>query len=319
LLPAPSGVQALPGDNAVTLRLIGSIYDTGQGLRFNTYRRLQSGGEYLSPVAALYLGGPQSTQVFGGVSLTVVTLRDDAAIGGPTNLTSVCYTISQLNEYGESGRSQEVCTTPYRPLMPTTGKLALTVAGKKDVLLTWDPAITWDSSQSNPPGSFRLFRSIDGGTTYITLANSLSLSATSYLDTMTDFGASYVYRLVPMDAKGNEGISYQFATVIIPAAKNAVLLFRNSFNPAGGEVVPVQFSVLQPGHAWVRVYTLEGDYVASLFDEDVPVASVENPYLSQKLAWNGKNADGQVVASGVYLVHLEATGYRANARVAVIK
>ncbi len=124
---------------------------------------------------------------------------------------------------------------------------------------------------------------------------------------------------MPVDDHAFEGVSYNLASVIIPSAKNAVLLFRNSFNPAGGEVLPVQYSLLQPGHAWVRVYTLEGDFVCSLFEEDVPQASATNPYLSQKKAWDGKNAAGQTVASGVYLVHLEAPGYRANARVAVIK
>ena len=81
----------------------------------------------------------------------------------------------------------------------------------------------------------------------------------------------------------------------------------------------MQFSLQQPGHAWVKVFTLNGEYVAKIFDEDVPAASGDSPYLSDKLAWNGANAAGQTVASGVYLIHLEATGYRTNARVAVIK
>jgi len=316
-LAAPTGVVAIPGDNAVTLRFLAARADTAFGLKYNVYRRVESGGDYGAAVPGLYLSGPSSDQEFGNQLQTLVTLRDSAS-PAPVNKTGYCYTLSLVNQFGESGRSQEVCTTPYRPLAPTLGRLTLSVTGKKDVQLTWDPTVNVDVQADNLDG-FRLYRSQDGGTTYATLVALLPLTSTSYTDVGTEFGASYVYRLVPVDVQGREGISYDLASVIIPSAKNAVLLFRNSFNPAGGEVVPVQFSLLQPGHAWVRVYTLQGDFVVSLFEEDVAQASADNPYLSQKKAWDGKNSDGQTVASGVYLVHLEALGYRANARVAVIK
>ena len=116
--------------------------------------------------------------------------------------------------------------------------------------------------------------------------------------------------------------SFANSTVVVGTLSEAEKqrrVLREQAAHMAGEVLPVQYSLLQPGHAWVRIYTLQGDFVATLFEEDVSAASVEQPYLSQKKDWDGRNADGQIVASGVYIVHLEAPGFRANARVAVIK
>jgi hypothetical protein len=195
------------------------------------------------------------------------------------------------------------------------------VVNKSQVLLSWS-AQGVEGSGSYHLNGFRVYRSQDGGNTY-TLLSTTALTATSYVDVSTQFGAAYVYRVLPLDDHNNEGLSYSLMTVVIPAAVNSVLVFRNSFNPNSSDpsqnAVPVQYSLLQPGHAWVKIYTLQGEYVATLFDENVPQASAQNPYLSAKTSWNGKNVAGQVVASGVYLIHLEAPGYRADARVAVIK
>ena len=255
--------------------------------------------------------------------MLVVTVRDRGdnpvagTLGSLSNTTRYCYALSQVNIGGESGKSSEVCTIPYKPIRPNVLTMNLTVIGKKDVSLTWDGTIASGADAgSYSLSAFRVYRSVDGGTTYALLTQ---LTNTAYVDGNTVFGASYIYRVVPVDTGGNEGYSYNLVSIVIPAARNAVLLFRNSFNPAKGETVSVQYGLIQSGHAWVRIYTLEGEFVASLFDEDVPSASVSNPYLSQKKDWDGRNAAGQMVASGVYMVHLEATGYRESARVAVIK
>jgi hypothetical protein len=122
-----------------------------------------------------------------------------------------------------------------------------------------------------------------------------------------------------VDSQGNQGYSYELKTVVIPAAVDSVLVFRNAFNPALGESVPIQFAIQRPGRVWVKVFTLNGEYVATVFDEDVAAASPELPFLSERKAWDGRNADGQLVASGVYLLHMEGPEFRSNARVAVIK
>ena len=182
--------------------------------------------------------------------------------------------------------------------------------------LSWGVTPDQGASDGYALASYRVYRSLNGGNTYDLLA---TLTTTAYVDLSTSDGGAYTYRVVPVDVAGNEGYSYTLQTVVIPAAVNSVLLFRNAFNPAVGEQLPVQYAIQQAGHVWVKVFTLNGEYVATIFDEDVPNASAEQPFLSARKTWDGHNADGQLVASGVYLIHLEAPGYRQNARVAVIK
>jgi flagellar hook assembly protein FlgD len=114
-------------------------------------------------------------------------------------------------------------------------------------------------------------------------------------------------------------MSSNLLEVVIPTGQNAIHLFCNAFNPAKGGVAPVQYSLQQNGHVWMKVYTLGGEFVRTLFDEQVSGASVTSPYLSAKISWDGRNDQGVTVASGVYLVHLEAPGFHSDARVAVIK
>jgi hypothetical protein len=139
------------------------------------------------------------------------------------------------------------------------------------------------------------------------------------VDDSTGYGAAYTYRVVPVDSAGNEGYSYSLQTVVIPAALNAILVYANAFNPAVGQKLPLQFALQEPGRVWVKIFTLNGEYVATIFDETVPEASPEAPFLSDRKDWDGRNADGQRVASGVYLIHMQGPSFRQNARVAVIK
>jgi fibronectin type 3 domain-containing protein len=325
-LPAPQSVLAIPGDATVTLRWVANLTDTQNGLKYNVYRRdaslLQ---DYGPPVPTLLESGPSSIQEFPtGITLTVVTLLD---VGSPTSLSNTstyCYTIDQVNLFGEGGKSPEVCVTPYKPLRPGNPTVTLTVVNKSDVLLTWSSAGIAGSGSYNLNG-FRVYRSPDGGNTYVALTTTAP-TLTSFVDAKTQFGSAYIYRVLPVDDHGNEGLTYNLVTVSIPAAVNAILVFRNSFNPSSSDSsqnsVAVQCSLLQPGHFSVKIYTLEGEYVATIpFVDNTapPSTSVETPFLSDKQSWKGKNEAGNTVASGVYLLHLEAPGYRADARVAVIK
>ncbi len=311
----PRTISLIPGDAVVELRWLVEPQDTG--LKYNIYRR-DASGAYSGPLPYLFQV-PAASSSFGGVSYVVQSLADTMAL----NRTPYCYALSIVNNFGEGQKSPDLCGSAFKRLQPPANAgVAAEVVNRSKVQLTWGAAQGLSSTgQGWDVGLYRVYRSQDGGATYVPLADlpHTGASTYSYTDLDTDFGFSYVYRVMPVDTQGNEGFSYFLATMTIPAAQNNVLLFRNAFNPDAGDSVPVQFSLVQPGHAWVKVYTLQGEHVATLFDEEVVSASVDAPYLSEKKAWDGRNSAGQVVASGVYLIHLEATGYRANARVAVIK
>ncbi|MBI4376507.1 MAG: hypothetical protein HY549_08665 [Elusimicrobia bacterium] len=88
--------------------------------------------------------------------------------------------------------------------------------------------------------------------------------------------------------------------------------FNNVFNPRKGERAVIKYSVGSAGRASLRLYAINGAFVATLFDGDVSAGkgSVE---------WSGLNSTGQTVASGVYVVELKASGVRQTRKLAVVK
>lgn len=66
------------------------------------------------------------------------------------------------------------------------------------------------------------------------------------------------------------------------------------------------------GRLTLRIYTLTGESVRTLVDKAAVIEDVVVP-------WDGRNASGQVCASGVYLARLDAPGFSATAKVAIVK
>ena len=77
-------------------------------------------------------------------------------------------------------------------------------------------------------------------------------------------------------------------------------LLPNSPNPFGNQT-SLKFALPASGHARLVVYDIAGRRVADLVDRsmDAGVHSV---------TWDGRDASGTMVASGVYLARLEAGG-----------
>jgi flagellar hook assembly protein FlgD len=69
-------------------------------------------------------------------------------------------------------------------------------------------------------------------------------------------------------------------------------LDQNLFDPEGGETLTIEFPETRPGSS-VEIFTVVGERVWSK-----PTAGLTS------VVWDGRNADGELVASGVYLVRL---------------
>jgi hypothetical protein len=96
----------------------------------------------------------------------------------------------------------------------------------------------------------------------------------------------------------------------VPAI-TVVSLSHNRFNPLAGE--SVQVTGLRPDHGQVSVtvYNTAGLLVRKVADH-VNAANVTP-------SWDGKNEQGQVVASGVYLVMVTGNLLHKRFRIAVLK
>ena len=82
----------------------------------------------------------------------------------------------------------------------------------------------------------------------------------------------------------------------------------NPLNP----MTELSFMMSREGRVRVAVYDMQGRFVKSLLDEFRTVGE-------QRLAWNGSNAQGQKVASGVYFFQIQVPEGAFIQRVAVVK
>jgi hypothetical protein len=85
----------------------------------------------------------------------------------------------------------------------------------------------------------------------------------------------------------------------------------NLFNPATGEHVTFNYSII-PGRVSLKVYSLNGTPIRTLVDQ-------EESGGNHSVPWDGRDMNGHVVASGIYLVTFEADQTKSTTKVAVVK
>lgn len=98
--------------------------------------------------------------------------------------------------------------------------------------------------------------------------------------------------------------------ITIPLRAEASLLSPRP-NPFHGEI-RIQFILGEDSHVALSVYDLSGRRVACLRDEQLGRGT-------HRLIWDGRDSHGASVASGVYLVHLDAGPSRSTQKVIYVK
>ncbi len=116
----------------------------------------------------------------------------------------------------------------------------------------------------------------------------------------------YVTRILEdLGLTGTTGIDGQIAGRSNWLAQNA----PNPFNPA----TTIRFSVAHEGaHVSLRVYDVAGKLVRELVNGTTPAGEHE-------ARWDGRNASGVPVASGVYFSRMEADGWAASRKMVLLK
>ncbi len=82
----------------------------------------------------------------------------------------------------------------------------------------------------------------------------------------------------------------------------------NPFNPN----LEIKFATAKAGHVRLEVFDMRGHLVRTLLD-DVQGAG------EGTLTWDGRNGQGQTLASGVYRVKMEAGGELTQRSVSLVK
>jgi len=202
------------------------------------------------------------------------------------------YRVSAVDETGNTSPTSEVVSAVALDLAPAapTG-LAAEASGGFDVLVTWDANTEPDLDR------YRLERD----TTDVFGAGTVAFETTeeSYLDSGLDVGAVYYYRLFAIDVPGNESapsdtVTHLFEGTGVPESYAASVSYVRP-NPFAAEAW-IAYTVPSDGAAVVlRVYDITGRLVRTLCDGDRAGGAYE-------LIWDGRDATGAGVASGIYLL-----------------
>jgi photosystem II stability/assembly factor-like uncharacterized protein len=88
----------------------------------------------------------------------------------------------------------------------------------------------------------------------------------------------------------------------------------NLFDPTQGQSMTVQYSFKKGGVATVRIYTMQGRIVRTLVDNEDRASDT-----LYTVPWDGRNGSGEIVSSGVYLVHVNGPNFSASRKIVVVE
>jgi flagellar hook assembly protein FlgD len=84
--------------------------------------------------------------------------------------------------------------------------------------------------------------------------------------------------------------------------------YPNPFNP----MTKISFDLPEPQRVKLAIFGLDGRRVASLVDQPMPAGS-------HTVTWQGRNDQGELVASGTYFYRIEAGNFRKVFKMTLLK
>ncbi|MDI6792951.1 MAG: FlgD immunoglobulin-like domain containing protein [bacterium] len=197
----------------------------------------------------------------------------------------------------EEGPTATITLDPPGPVGPGKVKVALTTSEEVEGIPTLEFIPEGGSPiQVELSGSGTSFT----GEIEITESTGIGLARFSYTAKSKESGKT--------SATITEGEYLEITT--IEAA--SVMPVNNLFNPTEGEYTTIKYNLDKPTQATIKIYDLMGELVKTLVDEAKDPGSYE-------VNWDGKNKDEKEVASGVYILRIEAGGFTDTKKIIVIK
>jgi hypothetical protein len=170
--------------------------------------------------------------------------------------------------------------------------------------------LRWEIDADEPIAGFRLYRLAAGGeaVTIPSAGDLLSPDTRVYIDTGVVPGGRYTYTLRTVLPDGTELSSYD-VDVTVPARTTRLLPNKpNPFNPS----TTISFVLAERERVTLSVYTPDGRRVVTLVD-DVLAAG------ARAVLWNGTNANGETVGSGIYFYRLTAGKTTISRKMVLLK
>jgi photosystem II stability/assembly factor-like uncharacterized protein len=224
--------------------------------------------------------------------------------GGATWSTVASPTTIDLTDVGALGEGHAVFVGPDQTILdyqitpvPTLITSFTGASGTFSVGLSWTVRNDVDLAE------FRIERRDDGSSRRF---DNVAAAARSYRDDTVIPGSKYEYVLVAIDSDGTETYSPPIRVVTDEAELALLPNVPNPFNPS----TRIRYVLPTRANVRVTIYDVAGRPVATLVDREQAPGQYD-------VEWNGTDAGGSRVASGIYLARIEA-GKRALSRKMVL-
>ncbi|MGD1047642.1 MAG: FlgD immunoglobulin-like domain containing protein, partial [Candidatus Krumholzibacteriaceae bacterium] len=100
----------------------------------------------------------------------------------------------------------------------------------------------------------------------------------------------------------------QYETPFIPKASALLQNYPNPFNPA----TELAFDLASAGHVTIQIFDVTGRLVVTLVNARVEAGR-------HRVVWNGQDARGSAVPSGIYFYRMRASGYEATRKMILVR
>jgi hypothetical protein len=177
-------------------------------------------------------------------------------------------------------------------------------------------SLAWAPNREADLAGYRIYRGLAEDFTPDKDNLVAAVSDTLVFDADWHWSAGYFYKLSALDVNGNESgwallRPEEITGADGPGTPRATYLaqnYPNPFNPA----TTIAFALAGPGRVSLRVYDATGRLVRVLLDESRSAGRYEE-------AWDGCDAAGRGVASGVYFYRLEAEAYTQTRKMVLLR
>jgi hypothetical protein len=130
-------------------------------------------------------------------------------------------------------------------------------------------------------------------------------------------GGEYSYYFEAKDtyglsAVGEPTLKKTFASIKNIPQINDAKIYHGVFKPLQGEKVYISFSPTTTGKTTIKVYNTEGKEVKKLYE------GTSTPGLNT-ITWDGTDESGKKLPSGVYLITIDAPGFKKSKKVVIVR
>ena len=299
--PRISSISDVPEDQGgrVYVEFQGSFFDSpGETNQFYTVSRLDSIESELVwvGVSTVSASGMDSYMV------EVSTLSDSSSSG--TGMTDFRVAAFTNNGVFHSGVTSGYSLDNLAPMAP--GLFSAFIMDQSIVL-------SWEQSSAEDFDYFNLEKS---NSAEFDQFETITLSDTSYIDTVFVTNTAYFYRLSAQDISGNRSEYTSTIEMTVLGIDDSVIPdefalhqnYPNPFNP----VTTIRYDIPMESRVLIQVFDIQGRLVKTLMN------NIERPG-KKSIRWDATNQIGEPVSAGMYLYLIQAEAFKETRKMLLLK